>query len=424
MAQANPAIDSMKKHTLLFYLLLLLLLPATAFASVGLTSFFTQVSGDTITIIWETESEIQNVGYNVYRTEENAAQFSAIVNKVRVNNRPIAPAGESGGRYTVTDATAAVNTTYYYWLEDIDTSSDTTYHGPTVGRIERGSVINPNATATPVPTTANDGTTPTLVPTEQATTPSGGATATSQSPANTPTTASTTQSDPTATSAVATATSESGRVFITPPASGAGNPTVTPSAVATNRPIPTSTPDATGATPQPPAQIGGQTNAPTATVAQPTTDNSSSDTQPTTNAVVPSTVDSNSNTLADEPLESASDEGNTTENDAPNQIGEAVNSDSGQPTGEVTAIDPETETVVDSELIPQSPTEVAISELAGSNSSPNEFSEQVTDVQQPSVVQPETNDNGVFLWFGLVAGGLLILVGTGFALLFFGNRNR
>lgn len=407
----------MKKYTPIFYLLLLLaLIPATVLANVGLTAFFTQSDRESIAIIWETESETQNSGYNVYRTQEDVSDFESIVDKVRVNDRPIAPLGELGGRYELVDDTADAEVEYYYWLEDIDTSGNRTYHGSALGRISLGAAINPVVTTPPPTSESDDPITTTNTPTLAATATTADNNEETATPAPINTTVTATSASATATPTPdATETESSGRVFITPSPTTPSAPTATPS------PIPSETP--TTAPTALPIQTGGQTDAPTATPRPlPTATNdvaldNGAAVEPTRSSS--SEVDSAAQPTATPITEANSDE-STTIRESSNELDE--------PTGDIALIDPETSSdVVAAISDPPTPTEVAPLTNAVGNaveSDPNGFGGEVTDVQQPNIVQPQADDSSMFLWFGLAAGGLLILVGAGFALLFFGNRNR
>lgn len=419
MAQDAPAIDSMKKT--LYLLLLLLLLPTAVSASVGLTAFFTQAGDDEITIIWETESETQNSGYNVYRTTENVSEFTLIVDKVRVNSRPIAPLGELGGRYELVDESPMVNTTYYYWLEDIDTNGNASRHGPALGRIEQGTVLNP-PTATPLPTVATETTTTPPTVTVSPTTIAATTTPLAASPTSVPTTQATTAATATATAEPTATATDQARVFITPSTTSGDS-----SSELTSTPLPTQS----SATAQSTLVSNSQGDVVATATPQPTTENR------VATATSDGTVIVNPTTAVIQPPTAASEDSPTsgviveTNSDEPETSGDLQNDTAEQPTGDVNAVDPATEgdTEPSSESVEVqtlSPTEAAVAEVIGDpmEVDPNAIGEDtVTDVQQPSIVQPQSSDdNGIFLWFGLVAGGLLIFVGAGFALLFLGNR--
>ena len=64
---------------------------------------------------WTTESEVDNAGFYIYRSETRNGEF------VVVNTTMIQGAGTTGERneYTWTDTTAKLNTVYYYRIEDV-----------------------------------------------------------------------------------------------------------------------------------------------------------------------------------------------------------------------------------------------------------------------------------------------------------------
>ena len=64
---------------------------------------------------WTTESEVDNAGFYIYRSEAKDGEFKV------VNNTMIKGAGTTGERneYTWTDTTAKPNTVYYYRIEDV-----------------------------------------------------------------------------------------------------------------------------------------------------------------------------------------------------------------------------------------------------------------------------------------------------------------
>ena len=64
---------------------------------------------------WTTESEVDNAGFFIYRSETKSGEFKV------VNPTMIQGAGTTGERnkYTWTDTTAKPNTVYYYQIEDV-----------------------------------------------------------------------------------------------------------------------------------------------------------------------------------------------------------------------------------------------------------------------------------------------------------------
>ena len=82
---------------------------------VTLSAFSARTSGNAVVLNWTTESEIDNAGFNILRSETADGAFEV------VNPKLIAGAGTTAERneYTWTDTTAKPNTFYYYRIEDI-----------------------------------------------------------------------------------------------------------------------------------------------------------------------------------------------------------------------------------------------------------------------------------------------------------------
>ena len=82
---------------------------------VTLSSFRAKRTGVDVVIKWTTESEIENAGFNILRSESRNGAFKV------VNPKLIQGAGTTGERntYTWTDTTAKPNVVYYYRLEDV-----------------------------------------------------------------------------------------------------------------------------------------------------------------------------------------------------------------------------------------------------------------------------------------------------------------
>ena len=83
---------------------------------VMLSAFSPKVNEDgEVVISWITESEIDNAGFNILRSEKLQGAF------VKVNTKLIQGAGTTAKRteYTWTDTTAKPNIEYYYQIEDV-----------------------------------------------------------------------------------------------------------------------------------------------------------------------------------------------------------------------------------------------------------------------------------------------------------------
>ena len=104
--------------------------------AVQLTSF-TAVAGDgAVDLDWETASELDNLGFHLYRSTAGPYE--------RITARAIPGLGSSpvGANYSYRDTGLTNGVTYYYKLEDIETTGRTTFHGPVLATPEAGASSN------------------------------------------------------------------------------------------------------------------------------------------------------------------------------------------------------------------------------------------------------------------------------------------
>ena len=104
--------------------------------AVQLTSF-TAVAGDgAVDLDWETASELDNLGFHLYRSTAGPYE--------RITARAIPGLGSSpvGAKYSYRDTGLTNGVTYYYKLEDIETTGRTTFHGPVLATPEAGASSN------------------------------------------------------------------------------------------------------------------------------------------------------------------------------------------------------------------------------------------------------------------------------------------
>lgn len=208
----------LKKHLAIILFLLtcltLLLLHHPAQASVGLMYFRAVPGSNFIKLEWETAQEFENLGFNLYRglTEDfdDAQQLNS--------NLILAQGGATGAFYDWVDNNVESGTEYTYWLEDIDTSNNSTVHDPVTASTTGGSTIptvpspgGGNSTATPTPTR-----TPTRTPSPTVQAQSTAA------PTRTPTRIPTATAQPQPTSSNPTATTAPQ----TQPTAASNNPTI------------------------------------------------------------------------------------------------------------------------------------------------------------------------------------------------------
>jgi len=94
---------------------------------VQLVSFAVVQEGDYVRITWETAAELDNVGFNLYRSEASDGEY------VQLNESLVPgqhPGSSMGATYTWTDRDVQPGQTYYYRLEDVDVRGVHTAHGP------------------------------------------------------------------------------------------------------------------------------------------------------------------------------------------------------------------------------------------------------------------------------------------------------
>ena len=95
--------------------------------AVTLASFTADAQADGVRVGWETTSEINNAGFNLYRAE-SASGAQAKLNADLIPSQ--APGSTQGALYEYLDANVAPGQTYWYWLESVDISGATTLNGP------------------------------------------------------------------------------------------------------------------------------------------------------------------------------------------------------------------------------------------------------------------------------------------------------
>ena len=95
---------------------------------VTLSSFTAEFSGGASLLTWSTQSESNNLGWNVYRSET-----STIAEGFQINQNMIEGAGTTTEEtnYTFSDSYETnSNTSYWYWIESVDNGGSTSLHGP------------------------------------------------------------------------------------------------------------------------------------------------------------------------------------------------------------------------------------------------------------------------------------------------------
>jgi len=83
-----------------------------------------------IDIEWETETEIETAGFNIYRSDTADGEF------IRINDQIIPSQSDavSGATYNYADYNVERGKTYYYQLEDIEYDNTTQRHDVLIGK--------------------------------------------------------------------------------------------------------------------------------------------------------------------------------------------------------------------------------------------------------------------------------------------------
>jgi hypothetical protein len=93
---------------------------------IELAAFTATRSDDQVTLRWVTESETDNLGFNIYRSLNKTEHYR------KINGRIIEGAGNSSQQheYTFVDKDIVRGFTYWYKLEDVDYEGNPVMHGP------------------------------------------------------------------------------------------------------------------------------------------------------------------------------------------------------------------------------------------------------------------------------------------------------
>jgi len=99
--------------------------------AVQLLSFTATARSDGIFLTWETATEHDNLGFNLYRRPAGTQTLTRL-NADLIPSR--SPGQGEGAAYTFLDVSAVPGTTYEYILEDVSVNGLGTFHGPVVAR--------------------------------------------------------------------------------------------------------------------------------------------------------------------------------------------------------------------------------------------------------------------------------------------------
>lgn len=93
--------------------------------AVRLSSMRATSQGNGVSILWNTGSEVNTAGFNIYRAESKDGPYT------RINAQLIAATNTvTGNSYQYVDATAVQGKTYFYQLEDVELNGTSARHDP------------------------------------------------------------------------------------------------------------------------------------------------------------------------------------------------------------------------------------------------------------------------------------------------------
>src|SRR6185295_5779599 len=94
--------------------------------AVKLLAFTAAGEPGAVALAWETASELDNLGFHVYRAETGDGAYDRITDRIV----PGLGSSPTGARYSFRDTSVTPGATYYYLLEDHDTGGGSERHGP------------------------------------------------------------------------------------------------------------------------------------------------------------------------------------------------------------------------------------------------------------------------------------------------------
>jgi hypothetical protein len=79
-----------------------------------------------VTLLWETAAEIDTAGFNVLRSESEEGEFG----KINAELIPAKGGPTQGAAYSYVDNGVQTGVTYWYKLQDVDTTGESYIHDP------------------------------------------------------------------------------------------------------------------------------------------------------------------------------------------------------------------------------------------------------------------------------------------------------
>lgn len=134
-------------------------------AAVTLVSFTASPEGQTIVVKWETASEVNMLGFYLWRSTEEGGIYSPISDLIPAEGDIV------GATYQFIDTAVEPGQTYFYKLEAVETTGASQFYGPVSATVPAFTPTpEPSPTSTPTPTstftpTPSPTSTPTRTPT-------------------------------------------------------------------------------------------------------------------------------------------------------------------------------------------------------------------------------------------------------------------
>jgi hypothetical protein len=94
--------------------------------SIELIDFTATAARNQVTLEWETATEPDNAGFNLWKAEAEAGPYA----KITAGLIPAQGDATHGATYTFTDADVKAGKTYWYKLEDVSINGQSNFHGP------------------------------------------------------------------------------------------------------------------------------------------------------------------------------------------------------------------------------------------------------------------------------------------------------
>ncbi|NOX88983.1 MAG: S8 family serine peptidase [Calditrichaeota bacterium] len=104
---------------------------------VTLTAFQVSQASNVALLSWRTESEIDNLGFNILRSNSANDDFRTIASFLSDSTLRGLGTSSAGKEYRFIDKTVKAGNTYYYLLEDVSINGSKTKHGPVRIKIEK-----------------------------------------------------------------------------------------------------------------------------------------------------------------------------------------------------------------------------------------------------------------------------------------------